>query len=83
MSEQNTDREALGDIIDDWLTDPDHIDTGFLADAILASEWLSDLLREARAEAWDDAQRPRAVDVGMTNPRMVLPPNPYHRGEDA
>lgn len=67
MSEQNTDREALGDIIDDWLTDPDHIDTGFLADAILNSEWLAEHDERVRREAAAE-QREKdyaAVERGM------------------
>ena len=94
MSEQNTDREALGDIIDDWLTDPDHIDTGFLADAILNSEWLADLIRREREKAWDEGAwaGASAYDFGSTVPRgktYLLTedgesiPNPYRRGENA
>lgn len=73
MSEQNTDREALGDIIDDWLTDPDHIDTGFLADAILSSQWLADLIRRERGIGWDECSKAR---------RFGLKHNPYTRNQE-
>ena len=73
MSEQNTDREALGDIIDDWLTDPDHIDTGFLADAILSSQWLADLIRRERGVGWAECSKAR---------RFGLKNNPYTREQE-
>lgn len=76
-SEQNTDREALGDIIDDWLTDPDHIDTGFLADAILSSQWLAEHDERVRREA---AAEQRGKDAQIAESRAVGWNHDYDNG---